>query len=71
MPKTNLCKDKEDRQTEKIIRLIKSYDQEELGKKLGHSQQTMSYRIRKMYPQQIKEFLILLDSVDLMVTDKE
>lgn len=60
---------KEARLVDKIIRCLPKQD--DISEALGRPQQTVSYRIRKVYPALLREVIVLLDLAGYEIREKE
>lgn len=60
---------KEGRLADRILRCLPK--QVTVAEALGESPQVISHRIRKVYPQQISELIVLLDLAGYEIKEKE
>ena len=54
----------------RIMNAVKTLKQKDIAKEVGRSQQDVSYRIRKMYPQILDEMITILEMAGYEVVEK-
>ena len=54
----------------RIMNAVKTLKQKDIAKEVGLSQQDVSYRIRKMYPQILDEMITILEMAGYEVVEK-
>lgn len=70
MPKSTLTWYKT--KAKKIMKLLRAERQQDIADLLNvESRQVISYRMRKIYPEQIEDWLRMLDQIGMVVIDKE
>lgn len=54
----------------RIMNAVKTLKQKDIAEEVGRSQQDVSYRIRKMYPQILDEMITILEMAGYEVVEK-
>lgn len=54
----------------RIMNAVKTLKQKDIAEEVGRSQQDVSYRIRKMYPQILDEMITILEMAGYEVIEK-
>jgi len=55
----------------RIMNAVKTLKQKDIAEEVGRSQQDVSYRIRKMYPQILDEMITILEMAGYEVVEKK